>query len=89
VYQNTVHTSLPRTAREMASAGIPINKNQLKVGDLVFFNTTGQKYSHVGIYLGNGRFLHSPNSRSVVQIGSLDNPYWNKQFTGARTYFVK
>ncbi|QRN41185.1 MAG: peptidoglycan endopeptidase [Neisseriaceae bacterium] len=89
VYQNTVHISLPRTAREMANAGIPISKNQLKIGDLVFFNTTGQKYSHVGIYLGHDRFVHAPNVRSYVQIGYLNSPYWRKKFTGARTYFVK
>lgn len=88
LYKNALGVSLPRTARDMAAAGIKIDKNRLRVGDLVFFNTSGNAYSHVGLYIGNDQFIHSPNSRSVIRTNTLNDSYYSRRFDGARTYFV-
>jgi cell wall-associated NlpC family hydrolase len=61
-----------------------VRRNTLKAGDLVFFNTLGRRYSHVGIYLDHQRFIHTPRKGSVVRIERLDTPYWKKRYTGAR-----
>jgi cell wall-associated NlpC family hydrolase len=53
-------------------------------GDLVFFNTLGRTFSHVGIYVGEGRFIHAPRSGARVRVESMDSPYWRKRYTGAR-----
>ena len=89
VYRETLNVSLPRTARDMAAAGKVINKNQLKVGDLVFFNTNGKKFSHVGLYIGENRFIHAPSSKSSIKINYLSDKYYASRFTGARTFFSK
>jgi cell wall-associated NlpC family hydrolase len=73
---------LPRTAREQYASMMRISKEDLKEGDLVFFNTTGG-VSHVGMYLQNGRFIHSSTSNGVA-ISSLDDSYWKARFIGAR-----
>ncbi|HSK12780.1 MAG TPA: C40 family peptidase [Phnomibacter sp.] len=73
---------LPRTARQQYAALQRINKEELKEGDLVFFNTTGG-ISHVGMYLQNGKFIHSSTSQGVA-ISSLDDDYWKRRFIGAR-----
>jgi cell wall-associated NlpC family hydrolase len=77
---------LPRTSHEIARAqaarSIPLG--ELKPGDLVFFNTLRRAYSHVGIYLGQGRFVHAPNRKSVVRIDELHQDYWKSRFNGAR-----
>lgn len=83
--QNGVDESdLPRTAAQLAKEGEPIKRSELKPGDLVFFNTLGKRYSHVGLYLGEGRFVNAPSSGKNVRIDSLDNPYYKKRYTGAR-----
>ena len=65
VYQNALGVNLPRTARDMAAASRQISQSRLKTGDLVFFNTGGSsKYSHVGLYIGNGEFIHAPSSKA-------------------------
>lgn len=69
---------------EIARHGRPIKRQELIVGDLVFFNTLGARYSHVGIYLGNNLFVHSPSSGGEVRIESMTHVYWDKRFTGAR-----
>lgn len=75
---------LPRTAREMASTLPPVDKNERRPGDLVFFNT-GSPFSHVGIYVGDNRFIHAPSQRTGhVLVSSLENPYWWPRFTGVR-----
>lgn len=89
IYRHVLGVSLPRTADGMARAGMKIAPSSLKTGDLVFFNTSGKPYSHVGLYIGDGRFIHAPNSRSVVKISQLDNRYYRQHFSGARTYFVR
>jgi murein DD-endopeptidase / murein LD-carboxypeptidase len=73
---------LPRTARAQYAFSQRINKEELKEGDLVFFNTTGG-ISHVGMYLQNGKFVHSSSSQGV-SISSLEDQYWKARFIGAR-----
>jgi cell wall-associated NlpC family hydrolase len=76
---------LPRTAQEMARSLPQISKNDLHAGDLVFFNTNGRPFSHVGIYIDNNNFIHAP-SRQIgkVLVSSLNNPYWQSRFIAAR-----
>ncbi len=75
---------LPRNAAEIAQQGVSVAKNELQVGDLVFFNTMGRRYSHVGIYLGDDRFMHSPSAGGVVRVESMTMAYWSKRYNGAR-----
>jgi hypothetical protein len=75
---------LPRNAAEMADVGRSVDRSSLRIGDLVFFNTTGRSYSHVGIYLGDERFVHAPSSGGVVRIENLQAAYWSKRYEGAR-----
>lgn len=78
--------SMYRTPADQYRQGTYVSRNNLQPGDVVFFYNTvpGTGISHVGIYVGNGQFIHSPNSRSVVSIASLDNVYWNQHYYGAR-----
>lgn len=76
--------SLPRTTVEQYRATRPIRKDRIKRGDLLFFKIYRSKISHVGIYLGNRRFIHAPSSGKTVEVANLDNPYWRKHFVGAR-----
>jgi cell wall-associated NlpC family hydrolase len=78
---------LPHNAAQIAAITQPIERSALKPADLVFFNTSGQTYSHMGIYLGDGRFVHAPSSKGSVRIERLDNAYFASRFTGARTLF--
>jgi cell wall-associated NlpC family hydrolase len=75
---------LPRTARQMAGALPPLDGRSRLPGDLVFFNTTGEPYSHVGIYIGNNAFVHSSSAKGGVIVSSLDKPYWVEHFLGLR-----
>jgi cell wall-associated NlpC family hydrolase len=75
---------LPRRARDMASVGQQIKVSELVVGDLVFFNTLGHRYSHVGIYLGDGYFVHAPSSKGQVRVENMSAQYWKARYTGAR-----
>lgn len=77
---------LTGSAADMARKGRHIGKSQLAPGDLVFFNTLGRPYSHVGIYIGQGRFVHAPRPGERVRVSELDNPYFSKRFDAARTY---
>ena len=90
VYKNALGVSLPRTARDMAAASRKISDNQLKAGDLVFFNTGGaHKYSHVGLYIGNGEFIHAPSSGKTIKTEKLSSPYYAKHYLGAHTFFTE
>jgi cell wall-associated NlpC family hydrolase len=84
VFGDALGLGLPRTAAEMAKLGDKVGKSDLKPGDLVFFNTMRRTFSHVGIYLGDNRFLHAPSKGGAVRIESLDTAYWKKRFNGAR-----
>jgi cell wall-associated NlpC family hydrolase len=84
IYKDTIGLILPRTAAEQAGATQNIDKAQLKPGDLVFFNTLKRSFSHVGIYMGDNKFIHSPRSGSSVRIEDMRIPYWNVRFDGAR-----
>lgn len=78
---------LPRTAREQRSRSRPVAAHQLQAGDLVFFRLAGRKVDHVGIYAGNGRFVHAPSSGREVSLASLENPYWRQRMVGAGHYY--
>jgi len=84
VFGDALGLNLPRTAAEMAKLGNRVNKEELKPGDLVFFNTMRRAFSHVGIYLGENRFLHAPSTGGVVRVESMDSAYWVKRFDGGR-----
>jgi cell wall-associated NlpC family hydrolase len=84
VFQQATGLSLPRSAREQARVGESVSKDKLQPGDLVFFNTRRFQFSHVGLYIGDNRFIHAPSSGGAVQVVSLDNIYWQKAFNGAR-----
>ncbi|HMV16962.1 MAG TPA: C40 family peptidase [Zoogloea sp.] len=76
---------LPHNAAQIAERTRPVASGALQPGDLVFFNTLGRAYSHMGIYLGDGRFIHAPNSRGKVRVDRLDNRYFAERFEGGRT----
>ena len=84
VFSQTTGIALPRTSAEMGRVGARGARLDLRPGDLVFFNTRHFVNSHVGIYLGDNRFVHAPSTGSEVAIASLDDAYWKKRFTGAR-----
>ena len=84
LYEQSIGLVLPRRADEQAKATQSIDRNELKPGDLVFFNTMRRTFSHVGIYLGDGKFIHSPHTGSSVRVDDMREAYWNKRFTGAR-----
>jgi cell wall-associated NlpC family hydrolase len=84
VYNNTLGLVLPRSSAEMSKKGDSVNKDELKPGDLVFFNTLKRAFSHVGIYIGEGKFVHAPASGGAVRVENMDIPYWQKRFNGAR-----
>jgi cell wall-associated NlpC family hydrolase len=84
IYKETIGLVLPRSADQQANATQKIDKSDLKPGDLVFFNTMKRTFSHVGIYLGEGKFIHSPRSGASVRIEDMRIPYWNVRFDGAR-----
>ncbi len=78
---------LPRTSYAQFKSSRPVSRKHLIPGDLVFFRIRRNKISHVGIYLGNGRFIHAPSSGKEVSIGSMSNPYWQKRFArGGRVF---
>jgi cell wall-associated NlpC family hydrolase len=77
--------TLPRTVREMASSLPQVPKEDVHSGDLVFFNTNGKPFSHVGIYVNNDKFVHAPSRHTGrVLVSSLKNQYWHKHYVGAR-----
>ena len=78
--ERSLGLKLPRNAAEIAQQGISVAKNELKAGDLVFFNTLGRRYSHVGIYLGDDRFVHSPSAGGVVRVENMTMAYWSKRY---------
>ncbi|MEO6960008.1 MAG: C40 family peptidase [Burkholderiaceae bacterium] len=84
VAEKSLGLKLPRRSAELAHEGLTVDRDELKKGDLVFFNTRRSRNSHVGIYLGNHEFVHAPRSGSVVRIDSMDTTYWKTRYNGAR-----
>ena len=84
MYEQTVGFILPRRANEQAAATQKIDKQDLQPGDLVFFNTLRRTFSHVGIYVGDNKFIHSPKPGAQVRVEDMAVPYWAARFDGAR-----
>ena len=84
MYEQTIGLVLPRRADQQAAATQSIDKADLKPGDLVFFNTLRRTFSHVGIYVGEGRFIHSPKPGAQVRVENMKIDYWSSRFDGAR-----
>jgi cell wall-associated NlpC family hydrolase len=84
IYEQTAGLLLPRRSAEQAAATTPIEKSELQPGDLVFFNTLKSTFSHVGIYVGDHKFIHSPRSGAVVRVDDMRVAYWQQRFDGAR-----
>jgi cell wall-associated NlpC family hydrolase len=84
VFEQAWGVILPHNTQAQSQIGIPIKPGELEPGDLVFYNTRNRPYSHVGIYLGEGRFIHAPRPGTHVRVESLRNSYWMGRFSGAR-----
>lgn len=84
MYHQTVGLILPRRADQQAAVTTTIDKSELRPGDLVFFNTMRRTFSHVGIYIGDNKFIHSPRSGSEVRVEDMRLGYWQTRFNGAR-----
>ncbi|SAK80414.1 peptidase P60 [Caballeronia fortuita] len=84
VFQDTLGMTLPRRAEEMSRVGEKVTVADLKPGDLVFFNTMRRSFSHVGIYIGDNKFVHSPSTGSTIRVDDMEDGYWEKRFQGAR-----
>lgn len=84
LYEKSFGLLLPRRAAEQAKATETIERSELQPGDLVFFNTMRKTFSHVGIYMGDGKFIHSPRAGKTVRVDDMREAYWQKRFNGAR-----
>ncbi|MCM2340920.1 C40 family peptidase [Rhodoferax sp.] len=84
MYEQTVGLILPRKAEQQAAATQQIDRSELQPGDLVFFNTLRRAFSHVGIYIGDGKFIHSPKPGAQVRVENMGISYWSHRFDGAR-----
>ena len=84
MFEQTIGLVLPRNAAQQAAATQTIERAELRPGDLVFFNTMRRAFSHVGIYVGNGKFIHSPKPGAEVRVEDMGASYWTKRFDGAR-----
>jgi cell wall-associated NlpC family hydrolase len=83
VFEQALNLSLPPSARSLSKVGETIRFEDLQPGDLVFFNTRKSKFSHVGIYVGNNKFIHAPRTGKTIRVESLTKNYWLKRFNGA------
>ncbi len=84
---NLCGVNIPRTSQEQFKVGEAVAREDLKDGDLVFFGAAEDQINHVGIYVGNGRFVHAPRRGDDIKISSLDESYFTKKFVGGRRYF--
>ena len=84
VYLEAWNIRLPRNTGAQSKAGTPVSLAELQAGDLVFYDTLKRPYSHVGIYLGDGKFVHAPKSGAQVRVESLKSAYWTQRYNGAR-----
>jgi len=84
VYAQALQLSLPRNTLDLARTGTPVEAGELQPGDLVFYNTLRRPFSHVGIYVGDLRFVHAPSTGGAVRVEDMRLAYWTKRFDGAR-----
>lgn len=84
VFEKSLKVNLPRTSAEMAKVGRAIDRGELVPGDLVFFDTRGFRNSHVGIYLGGNKFIHSPRTGKTIEVANMGQSYWAGRYNGAR-----
>ncbi|HET7063682.1 MAG TPA: C40 family peptidase [Rudaea sp.] len=84
VFAQALGIDLPDNSISQSEAGVRVARTELKTGDLVFFHTRGKGVSHVGIYLDNGRFIHSPSTGKRVRVDELSDQYWARRYVGAR-----
>ena len=84
VYRSAYGIELPRLTLDQSRAGHTVDRQRLQPGDLVFYNTLDQPYSHVGIYIGDDRFVHAPRTGAAVRVESMRAAYWHRRFDGAR-----
>ncbi|HAF56295.1 MAG TPA: hypothetical protein DCL01_14045 [Thauera sp.] len=89
IVENISGSRLPHNAAQIADRTRPIEVSELRPGDLVFFNTMKRRHSHMGIYIGDGRFVHAPSSRGKVRVERLDNRYFAQRIDGARTLIAR
>lgn len=88
IYEQAVGLVLPRRANEQAAATQRVEKQDLQPGDLVFFNTMRRTFSHVGIYIGDNKFIHSPKPGAQVRVEDMGVAYWSRRYDGARRVLV-
>jgi cell wall-associated NlpC family hydrolase len=84
VFDRAWGIAVPRSTQEQRNVGRAVKRSDLQPGDLVFYNTRNRPFSHVGIYLGDGNFVHAPRPGQRVRVESIDTPYWRTRFNGAR-----
>ena len=84
---NLCGVNIPRTSREQYRVGDVVGKEELKDGDLLFFGASADEITHVGIFVGNGRFVHAPKRGDDIRVSTLDEGYYLKKFVGAKRYF--
>jgi cell wall-associated NlpC family hydrolase len=84
IYLEAWNIRLPRNTNAQSKAGVPVSLAELQAGDLVFYDTMKRPFSHVGIYLGDGRFIHAPKTGAQVRVESLRSVYWQQRYNGAR-----
>ncbi len=84
VFKQSLGKTLPRSSEEISRIGTKLELDELRPGDLVFYNTLKRRYSHMGIYLGEGKFIHSPSSGKSVTVVNMSDSYYRKRYNGAR-----
>lgn len=84
VFNDTFGFLLPRKSAQMSQVGLEIRKDELRPGDLVFFNTMRHAFSHVGIYVGDNKFIHAPSRGKSIRVDDMTKTYWEKRYNGAR-----
>lgn len=89
VFRQAAHIALPPTARSISEVGRAVSRDELQPGDVVFFNTIQSAISHVGIYMGNNRFIHAPRTGARIRIESINNSYWSTRYRGAKRMDVE
>jgi cell wall-associated NlpC family hydrolase len=84
IYREAWGLELPHNARAQSESGAPVEMHELQAGDLVFYNTLNAPFSHVGVYVGDGRFIHAPKAGAQVRVERVHGSYWTQRFDGAR-----